>query len=537
MSAVDLQAYGLIPSTSRIDPPFGPRDVASVLDRHLDSRADEEALVDPNRRLTYSTLDCAIGAATALFAALGVGSGDRVAASLPNCCDIVVAFMATQRLGAIWVGFNTVLSPNEKRHILNHSGARLLLTNMRGAETFDTFASDVPNVLNVLVVDDTSRDGGWPSVFTSDTAAAPTRAEIDSFAPAAIMYTSGTTGSPKGVVHSQHNMITLCAAGSTAGLLQHNGRRGVILPLTVTNLMILGPLLAFWNGAACVCGQSTKAPDVVAWIERERIETCAMVPTIIYDILQTDLDLPPYYRMASGGAPLPMPIRDAFKARHGYPLGGSYGLTEAPTAIAETRGMEAPSGASGLVLPHLVVSIRNSDDVPVPTGEVGEVCVSAVSEGEWANVYTPALGYWQDAEKSAALLRHGLLHTGDMGRLDENGWLYLADRSSELILRGGSNIYPAEVERVLYDHADVAACALVGKPDLRMGMRTVAFIQPARADFQQARMIEELTALCQTSLAKYKTPDEWIFVEEFPRNAMGKILKPALRTRLEEQNH
>ena len=123
-----------------------------------------------------------------------------------------------------------------------------------------------------------------------------------------------------------------------------------------------------------------------------------------------------------------------------------------------------------------------------------------------------------------------------MGRLDEDGWLYLADRSSELILRGGSNIYPAEVEGVLYDHAGVAACALVGKSDLRMGMRTVAFIQPAHADFEQARMIEELTALCQKSLAKYKTPDEWIFVEEFPRNAMGKILKPALRRRLEQQN-
>jgi len=125
-----------------------------------------------------------------------------------------------------------------------------------------------------------------------------------------------------------------------------------------------------------------------------------------------------------------------------------------------------------------------------------------------------------------------VLHTSDMGSLDAEGWIYLADRSSELILRGGSNIYPAEVERVLHEHKGVAACALVGKPDARMGMRTVAFVQPAQPDADETQMREELIVLCQAQLARYKTPDEWIFVTEFPRNAMGKILKPVLRERV-----
>jgi len=127
-----------------------------------------------------------------------------------------------------------------------------------------------------------------------------------------------------------------------------------------------------------------------------------------------------------------------------------------------------------------------------------------------------------------------VLHTSDMGSLDAEGWIYLADRSSELILRGGSNIYPAEVERVLHDHPEVAACALIGKPDLRLGMRTVAFVQPARPGAED-RLRAELGALCEQSLARYKMPDEWIFVAEFPRNAMGKIVKPVLRARLAEQ--
>jgi acyl-CoA synthetase (AMP-forming)/AMP-acid ligase II len=152
-----------------------------------------------------------------------------------------------------------------------------------------------------------------------------------------------------------------------------------------------------------------------------------------------------------------------------------------------------------------------------------------VQTGAWAHVYTPPLGYWHDTEKTAALLRGGVVHTGDHGSLDEDGWLTIADRSSELILRGGSNVYPAEIERILHTHDDVADCAIVGKPDLRMGMLTVACILPAREGVDPVRLQEELTALCKEKLVRYKVPDEWRFMDAFPRNAMGKVVKPKLR--------
>jgi acyl-CoA synthetase (AMP-forming)/AMP-acid ligase II len=189
----------------------------------------------------------------------------------------------------------------------------------------------------------------------------------------------------------------------------------------------------------------------------------------------------------------------------------------------------APEGASGRALPHLEITIRDGEGRILPNGEVGEVCFGPVSVGPWANVYTPPLGYWRDAEKTAALLRGGVVHSGDHGSLDENGWLSIADRSSELILRGGSNVYPAEIERILHSHDGVADCAIVGKPDMRMGMLTVACIQRANLDHDVTKLQEELRALCAEKLVRYKMPDEWRFMDELPRNAMGKVIKPRLR--------
>jgi acyl-CoA synthetase (AMP-forming)/AMP-acid ligase II len=391
---------------------------------------------------------------------------------------------------------------------------------------------------DILLIEAHGRDAArWAQAIAPDQAREKLRRDIDPFAPAAIMYTSGTTGAPKGVVHSQHNIITACAAGSTAGAVAPQARRGVVLPLTITNLMIMGPLYAFWNGKACICGQTVKTAPLVEWLHREQVGSISAVPTMVYDILEADLDLPEGFSTGAGGAPLPEPVRQAYYKRHHKHVLQSYGLTEAPTVVAETRFVEPPEGASGMILPHLSVTIRDADGNILPAGETGEICIAAVSEGPWAGVYTPPLGYWRDPERTEALLKGGVLHTSDLGRFDDAGWLYLADRSSELILRGGSNVYPAEVERVLHGHDGVADCAVVGKPDPRLGMRTVAFIQPAAAAMGDEKLVGELVALCHSALARYKTPDDWVFLHEFPRNAMGKIMKPALRQQLLAGEH
>lgn len=532
MEDAAFASLGLRAPAWRVDPPVGPRDIATLLDPVVAATPDAEALADTTRRYTFAALDAAVDGAARLLASRGIAAGTRVAGSLPNGCDLVIAFLAVQRLGAVWVGINRVLSPAEKAHILHHSGTRLLVTDTAGAGDVGARDATMPEVEDVLVVDEGEGRARWTAALAEPRAGALDRPAIDPYAPAAIAYTSGTTGIPKGVVHSQHNMVTVCAASSDAGLQRPAARRGVILPMTIVNTMVLGPLFAFWNGQACICGHTGKPAALAEWLVRERIGVCSSVPTIVYDLLQSDCDLPAGLEMRAGGAPLPAPVRLGFLRRHGSPIGGSYGLTEALTMVTETRGIEPPAGSSGLALPHIDLTIRDAEGALVPAGETGEICVTAVTEGPWARVYLPALGYWRDAARTAALLRGGVLHSGDMGRLDEQGWLYVADRSSELILRAGSNIYPGEIERVLYEHGAVAGCAVVGLPDERLGMRTVAVVQPVAGAPPADQLRTELAALCRGGLARYKMPDQWAFVEAFPRNAMGKIVKPKLLERL-----
>lgn len=529
MTEQDFRALGLQPPPHRISPPDGPRDVASLVERAAALYPDAEALDDTVRKFSFSELAKAVAAAAALFERQGITTGDRIAASLGNEANIVIAFLAAMKLGAIWVGINKILPANDKLYILDHSGTKLLITDLALQPEIDSIRGQIPALGAVWYLDAGDADGGWSAAMASDPGQPADRQPIDPFAPAVIMYTSGTTGVPKGVVHSQHNMVVVAAASFAHGLMHPAARRGSCLPLTITNLMILGPVSALVSCKPFLFGVSPKIGPLIEWCHAKRVETISLVPTMVYDLLQTDLALPESLVLGSGGAPLPEPIRAAFFERFGYHITTSYGLTEAPTVVAHPMHDVAPEGASGRVLPHLKLSILAADGSVLPPGEVGEVCFSAVETGPWAHVYTPPLGYWRDAEKTAALLRGGVVHTGDHGSVDKDGWLTIADRSSELILRGGSNVYPAEIERILHMHEDVADCAIVGKPDLRMGMLTVACIQPARNDFDEARLKADLTALCAQYLVRYKIPDEWRFMSSMPRNAMGKVVKPRLR--------
>lgn len=530
MTDEEYSALGLQAPPTRIDPPGFPRDIAGLVDRAAAACPDDLAIEDAHGTYSFRELSRAVEAAAGLFDAAGIRSGDRVAASLGNESSLIIAFFAAMRLGAIWVGINKILPAADKHFILEHSDARLVLTDQSIASQFDELGN-----IEKWILDDPERDGGWARAQADKESARAPRPEIDPFAPAAIMYTSGTTGVPKGVVHSQHNMIVVPAACFGHGLMFQNARRGSALPLTITNVMILGPVSAFLAFKPFLFAPSAKIEPLVDWINEKKIGQIAFVPAMVYDLLQLDRDLPEELVLGSGGAPLPHVVREQFHRRYNYHIMTSYGLTEAPTVVAQPQGDVAPEGASGRTLPHLEITIRDSDGNILPTGTVGEVCFGAIGTGPWANVYTPPLGYWREPDKTAALLRGGVVHSGDHGSLDAAGWLSIADRSSELILRGGSNVYPAEIERILHTHPDVADCAVVGKADLRMGMLTVACIQPARGDVDTTLLNDELKALCGEKLARYKVPDEWRFLVSFPRNAMGKIVKPKLRELVVDQ--
>lgn len=481
-----------------------PRTVARVLDRALQERPDAPAVVARSGTLTYRELDAAASRAAGALAAHGLRQGDRLAVSLPNDLDVVVAFHGAMRLGLIWVGINTALTPAEKHAILSDCGASLLLAEAAhpGARGFDVAA--------------------WRAALA---AAAPVAAvDVDPHAPAGIAYTSGTTGRPRGIVHSQHNLLLPGAVLVATRGYDETLRKGDCLPLTILNLMVLTTLLTAQAGGTCVVMDRRDAGGVAEWVRRERVTVWNGVPAQLFDLVRggavTRADLASLREVWSGGGDCPDALRKEFEDAFGLALRATYGLTEAPTVVAiDPPGAAWADGASGRPLPHLAVSVVSESGEPA---DVGEICVSAAGSGDWAGLWTPMLGEWSAG--SVVPVAPGPLRTGDLGAL-EDGWLRIRDRRKLVVVRGGANVYPAEVERVLLAIPGVAGAAVFGVPDERLGERVAAAVEPAPG---AALTPEDLASACREQLSSYKVPERWAVVGTLPRNAMGKVVRPDL---------
>ncbi len=495
-----------------------PRSVAEVLARAVAEAPDREALVTRTRRLTYAELDHLADRAAHALLALGVRPGDRVAASLPNEADVVLAFHGAMRIGAIWVGVNRALAPPEKAYILDDSGASLLLAD-----------SPVDGTgVRTLLVDE------WQAAV-AEAAGGPPGIAIDPHAPAGIAYTSGTTGHPKGAVHSQHNLLL---PGSVVVATRGYGaelRKGDCLPLTILNMVVLTTVLVAQAAGRCIVMDRLDPEGVAEWVRDEQVTVWNGPPALLHGLATSDAvrptDLASLDEVWTGGADCPEAVRSMFEAKFGHPVLATYGLSEAPTIVSiDPPGGPHVDGASGRPLPHLAVRVAGGDGVTVAPGETGELCIGPATGGPWAERYRPMLEYWRRPEATEEVRRGDELRTGDLGYVDIDGNLFVRDRKSLVIIRGGANVYPAEVERVLHEAPGVAACAVAGVPDDRLGERVMAVVQPsAGADLDE----EALRAHCLARLAKYKVPERFVVVDDLPRNSMGKVSRrdvPALLT-------
>ncbi len=527
---------GLVPTTTRrAIPGGGPQTVAAVLDAGLAAHPEREALVGRHTRFTYAALDAEVDRAAVALHGLGVRAADRVAISTANHPEIVVGFLACMRLGAIWLGINLALAPPEKAYLLRDAEVGVLIAEPAGVDALASGDFDLPALGHVVTCDPSGGERDeWRSLLGRVEPNGRPAVEVDPFAPAAIAYTSGTTGFPKGAVHSQHNLLLPGAVARERRRPTEDTRVGVVLPLTILNLIALGPLVAFQGAATCVAIDRIDPVGLAEWIRTERVTAVSTVPAILHGLLThpdvREEDLSTLSVPGVGGADCPDAFKDLYRARFGAEVTVGYGLTEAPTAVTMNDPSRPPvPGGSGKALPHVQVVVLDDEGCEVAAGAIGELCVTARTDGPWAGVYTPMLGYWNRPEATAEALRDGVLHTGDLGFVDGDGEVHVKDRRHDLIIRGGSNVYPAEVERVLHDDPRVAACAVVGKPDERLGERVVAFVEPVAGS---TLADDDLRSRCLTQLAVYKVPDEWHYVDTMPRNAMNKILKQDLRARL-----
>jgi long-chain acyl-CoA synthetase len=509
-----------------------PRDVSQLVRRACASAPQRPAVVARSGSLTYAELDARANRAARALRELGVERGDRIAVCLPNDLDIVIAFHGAMRLGAIWVGVGQALAPPEKAAILRDSGASLALCDEPTIADLEHARDTLPELRTALGIGLAS-GSAWRQAVSAQADRA-LDGDIDPRAPAAIAYTSGTTGRPKGVVHSQRNLLLPGASLVATRRYVPDLRKGDCLPLTILNMMVLTTLLTAQAEATAVVMDRLDARSIARWIRRERVNVWNGPPPVLYtmakdpEIAREDLDS--LTEVWSGGAECPEMTRSAFEAKFSVPIYATYGLTEAPTVVTiEPLNEPHVPRSSGRPLPHLDVTIRDASGATPAPGVVGDICVGPRAAADGADrlepAYEPMLGYWGKRHEGDAALIDGVLRTGDIGTFDPDGNLIVADRKTLVVNRGGANVYPAEVERVVLECHGVEACGVFGVPDERLGQRVGMLVQltPESGDG-----LAVLVGHCRERLARYKVPELIAEVEALPRNAMGKLDRRAL---------
>lgn len=489
--------------------------LATLGEENVKKFGEYPSLIFDGRELTNVERQRAANRLAGALRRRGVKPGDRVVVMLPNCPEVTQAYAAILKCGAVVVPLIFLLGPNEVRHVLDDSGATLLITAPELAEKAHGWPGTIMLVGGALpgMIAYADLIVGEPDQFeTVD------RGDHDI---AVILYTSGTTGVPKGVALSHANLVSNARAAASLYELDRREWGLVVLPLSHAyglTLMNVGNIL----GTRAVMLRWFNPELVLETIQRYRVQQMAGVPTMYVYLLNCPdaerFDTSSMKLWGSGAAPLPIEIVEPFEKKFGGRLLEGYGLTEATTVVSAHRLSGVRKlGSVGQPIPGVEVKICDDDDRALPLGEVGEICVRG------PNVM---LGYYDMPEETAKALRNGWLHTGDMGRLDEDGFLYIVERKKDLIIRGGFNIYPREVEEVLYAHPRIAEAAVVGMRDPLMGEDVLAFVVPKAAESPTA---EDVIAFCQERLAKFKCPKAVRFVQALPKSPIGKILRNELR--------
>jgi len=493
----------------------------------------------------YTNMDIAREAAQLAtgLQALGIKKGDRVIVMMLNCPEVLIAYQAIARAGALIIPVMPLLKAPEVRYIAENSTAKVVFTSPVLLPLLSSALADVPTVQHIISTGNpevqasrtlSTGDAGSRSYaihaysdiviqgeagaehFLSSKDAVPV-AEDDI---AVILYTSGTTGRPKGVVLTHRSLISNALGGrGPERETRDEGHTLAVLPLAHA-YGILAANVFFLRGQTIVAHPRFDTSAVLSAIERHHIVSFAGVPAMFVALLFTPdtdkYDTSSLQTCVSGSAPLPKAVLEGFEQKFGCRILEGYGLSEASAALTgHSLEMERRPGSVGKPLPNVEVLVVDENDQPVPVGEIGEV----IARGP--NVMT---GYYNMPDETEAALKNGWLHTGDMGRFDEDGYLYIVERKKDLIIRGGFNIYPRDVEEVLSRHPAVGEVAVVGIPSERMGEEVKAFVV-TRAPVDA----ETLLAYCREWLANYKTPSEIEFISVLPRNAVGKIDKKELR--------
>jgi acyl-CoA synthetase (AMP-forming)/AMP-acid ligase II len=493
-----------------------PQDVPAALRARAVARPAAPFLVgaEDGRLWSAAELDAVTDAVAFGLAGRGVGPGDRVCALLPNGPDLVMLFIATLKVGAVFNPLNPTFTPDELAVVLDNADPRVVCTT-------EALASSIPRAgmspRTVVAIDGDAARWFRPSPRAFD--GSPLCAD----APALLLYTSGSTGRPKGALLTHGNLLVNAREIATWLSLGANDRVLCVMPLFHANALVIGIMTPMVSGGSTVVCSRFSATGFWSTVERHRPTTFGSVATILSMVLgKGGPPLPPdrhRLRFAlCGSAPVPVELIARFRAATGIPVVEGYGLTEC-TCRATFNPVASPRpGSVGLPIGN-ELRIVGDDRSDRPPGAVGEVLLRG------RNVMA---GYFRAPEATRAALRDGWLHTGDLGYRSEDGFLYLVGRTSDLIIRGGENVHPREIENVLYALPGLREAAVIGAPDPLYGEVVVAYVA---ADPDHPLTPEVVLSHCRGRLAPFKVPAAVHVMDQLPKNATGKLDKQALRVR------
>ncbi|MCX6001006.1 MAG: AMP-binding protein, partial [Chloroflexi bacterium] len=483
---------------------------------------------------------------------LGVTRGDRVGTQVYNCPQVLQAFQAVLKIGAVIVPMNPSARGEEAAHLYRDSGIKVLITSSDYIPVIDSARKSAPDLATIILIDKDKVPGTL--YFDKITADCPDQLaveEMENDDNAAMIYTAGTTGLAKGVVHSHFGLYytllgfvetleTIIPARVKANTTVKNVNTGEIMVkdidvvgLELSNVCLLVlPLchiygmmqmfLKYYLGDKLVILKRFDPVEVFKTMEEFKVSSLDGVPTMwvmLYnhpDIDKYDLSHQKY--CSCGGAPMPLELLKAWKEKFGIQISEGWGMSELASYATSCFGRAYKPGSVGKLMQKASqIKIFDDNDREVPTGQWGEV----VFKG-----FNVMKGYWNLPEETAKTIRNGWLYTGDIGYLDDEGYLFLTGRKKDLIIRGGENIFPSDVENILYKNAKVMECAVIGVPDRVYGEEIKAFVvlKPGESATEQ-----ELVDFCKQHLPSFKQPKSVELRESLPKSSVGKILKKELR--------
>jgi fatty-acyl-CoA synthase len=531
-------SYANGPSTQ----PLLGETIGENLERTAARVPDHLALVSrhQNRRYTYAEFDAAVDEVARGLLALGLETGDRIGIWSPNCAEWVLVQYATAKAGVILVNLNPAYRTSELAYALTQSGCRMLIAAQAfKTSNYEAMIEEVRPDLKQLERVVLLGTAGWDELIAgaasvNDEALRARMAELQFDDPINIQYTSGTTGFPKGATLSHHNILNNGYFIGEACRYSEADRVCIPVPFYHCFGMVLGNLACTTHGAAIVIPEAGFEPGpTLEAVAAERCTSLYGVPTMFIAELDhpdfESFDLTSLRTGIMAGSPCPVEVMKQVVSRmHMDEVTIAYGMTETSPVSTQTvpeDSLEHRVSSVGRVHPHVEVKIVDADtDRVVERGTPGELCTRG---------YSVMTGYWNDPERTAeAIDSAGWMHTGDLATMDEDGYVNIVGRIKDMIIRGGENIYPREIEEFLYTHPDVSDVQVIGVPDVKYGEELMAWVKIREG---ASLTDSDLKEFCKGKIAHYKVPRYVKFTDEFPMTVTGKIQKFKMREQAVEE--